>query len=91
MTAHILAPTFDLEKLRADDKTTFFNLERCDTCASVIALEDNFDFVMNLVATLAPEPVWAPHKAFKACGVWCERLDLGGVCQLMLGGVRQDC
>lgn len=67
---HMMAPTFDMVKLRSDKSSkSFFNLERCETCASVPALEDNFEFVLSLVTTFAPEQVWPAHAMFKVDGV----------------------
>ena len=58
-----------LPKLRADDHLRFFDLKDTEAC-STQAIEQNFDFVVEVVATLAAEPVWMAHAGWKA-GKFC--------------------
>ena len=54
-----------LPKLRADDHKRFFDLRDVEVCTAK-AIEQNFDFVVEIVATLAPEPVGMAHAGWKA-------------------------
>ena len=44
----------------------FFKLDGAEP-ASKEALELNMEFVLQVCATLAPEPTWAPHSVWKVC------------------------
>ena len=55
-----------MAELRDDKQHAFFNgLDVADP-ASVQALESNQEFLMEMCATLAPEPAIAPHGVWKA-------------------------
>jgi len=55
-----------LAELRDDRQHAFFKgLDSADP-ASVQALESNQEFLMEMCATLAPEPMIAPHGVWKA-------------------------
>lgn len=54
-----------LPELRADDHKRFFDLRDVEPCTAK-AIEQNFDFVVEIVATLAAEPVWMAHAGWKA-------------------------
>ena len=55
-----------LPELREDKTHSYFKgLDEADT-ASVQALEANQEFLMEMCATLAPEPAIAPHGVWKA-------------------------
>ncbi|CAK9060885.1 Kinesin-like protein KIF21B [Durusdinium trenchii] len=54
-----------LSKIRNDSSRSLLTLDGCDP-ASAKALEDNFDFVIQLVATFASESQWPCHSMWKA-------------------------
>lgn len=54
-----------MRDLRDDDHKQFFDLNDVEPC-SVKGIEQNFGFVLEVVATLAPEPVWMAHTGWKA-------------------------
>ena len=54
-----------LPELRADDHKRFFDLRDVEPCTAK-TIEQNFDFVVEIVATLAVEPVWMAHAGWKA-------------------------
>ena len=55
-----------LPELREDKTHSYFKgLDEADA-ASVQALEANQEFLMEMCATLAPEPAIAPHGVWKA-------------------------
>lgn len=54
-----------LPELRADDHKRFFDLRDVEPCTAK-TIEQNFDFVVEIVATLAAEPVWMAHAGWKA-------------------------
>ena len=58
-----------LRNLRADDNKRFFDFTDAEAC-SARGMELNFEFVLEMVATLAPEPVWMSHSGWKVGGVW---------------------
>jgi len=55
-----------LPTLRNDERHQFFHLPPGVDPASVAALEHNFDFLIQLTATFAPEPVYPHHSIFQA-------------------------
>ena len=65
----------DLHALRKDDRKSFFDLVGCDGAASAQALEQNYVFVLELVATMAGAPALPIHAKFKvgpSClECWC--------------------
>ena len=66
----------DLHALRKDARKSFFDLQGCDGGASSVqALEKNYIFVLELVATMAGAPALPPHGKFKvgpSClECWC--------------------
>ena len=67
MTGYVLGPNFSLKDLRSrKDKTRpFFDLSRADSPSSVCALEDNYNFVLALAVTYAPDGCFPPHSLFK--------------------------
>lgn len=65
VTSYVLGPNFDLKKLRKDPTKCFFNMARAESPSSVAALEDNFEFVLQLVVTYADIGCFPPHSAFK--------------------------
>jgi hypothetical protein len=64
----------DLHALRKDDRKSFFDLQGCDA-SSAQALELNYMFVLELVATMAGAPALPVHGKFKvgpSCvECWC--------------------
>ena len=56
----------DLHKLRNDKAKTFFDLKDCSSPECVMALEQNVEWVLNLVATLSGADPWPGRKYFKA-------------------------
>ena len=54
-----------IRDLRDDDHKQFFDLTDVEAC-SAKAIEQNFSFVLEVVATLAPEKVWMAHAGWKA-------------------------
>ena len=57
-------------KLRNDDKKRFLDLGEDGEPATVKAIEMNFEFVLEITATLAAEPVWMAHTGWKV-GISC--------------------
>ena len=55
-----------IRQLRADETHQFFNFPMGVDPASVAALELNHDFLVQLTATFAPEPVYPHHGIFQA-------------------------
>ena len=54
-----------MRELRNDESKQFFDLHDVEPC-SVKGIEQNFEFVLEVVATLAPEKVWMAHAGWKA-------------------------
>ena len=52
--------------LRNHKEKAVFNLKDCPGPECGLALEQNYQWVMELCATLAGADPWPPHKAFKA-------------------------
>jgi hypothetical protein len=55
VNSYVLGPNFDLKTLRKDNAKRFFDMNRADSTSSVAALEDNFEFVLQLAVTYAPD------------------------------------
>lgn len=60
-----------IPNLRNDESHHFFHLPPGVDPASVVALEHNFEFLMDLTATFASEPVYPHHSIFQASFVEC--------------------
>lgn len=56
----------DMQALRKDDTKSLFDLKDCAGADCVLALEQNYGFVLELVATMAGSEPWPPHSSFKA-------------------------
>ena len=65
VTSYVLGPGFDLKTLRKDKTKRFFDMARAESPSSVAALEDNFQFVLQLSVTYAPDGLFPPHSVFK--------------------------
>ena len=65
VNSYVLGPNFDLKTLRKDNAKRFFDMNRADSTSSVAALEDNFEFVLQLAVTYAPDGFFPPHSVFK--------------------------
>ena len=65
MHSHVVSRV-DMLALRRDKDKAVFNLKDCPGPDCGLALEQNYEWVMELCATLAGVDAWPPHKAFKA-------------------------
>ena len=65
VTSYVLGPGFDLKTLRKDKTKRFFDMARAESPSYVAALEDNFQFVLQLSVTYAPDGLFPPHSVFK--------------------------
>ena len=56
----------DAHSLRNDKSKAFFDLTDCDGVECLRAIENNYEFVLQLCATMAGATRWPPHGVFKA-------------------------
>ena len=77
-----------LPNLRNDECHQFFNLPPGVDPATVVALEHNFEFLIELTATFAPEPVYPHHSIFQASFVErAVRVISSGIYKFVLGSI----